>query len=306
MSREKCRENDILGVVMADAKTRGPGRGLGRGFDSLLPGNFDQTVLADPSERIQKLEITVVDPNPEQPRQHFDPEALKELADSIQQHGILQPLVVSPEGGRYRIIAGERRWRAAQIAKLKTVPAIVRTAKELEQLELAIIENVQRVDLSSLEQAVSIERLHQQFSTPYETIAKRLGKAHSTVVNIVRLLQLPEAAKTALQKHDISDGHARQILALKKQPELQLELLKLIVANGWSVRQAERYVTAHKEGVAEKADKSQRVETETPATKALSKRLSTPVHIKRMAKGGRLEITFKDDDHLDALLDSIK
>jgi ParB family chromosome partitioning protein len=263
-------------------------------------------VLADASERIQKLEITLVDPNPEQPRQHFDPEALKELADSIKQHGILQPLVVSPEGDRYRIIAGERRWRAAQIAKLKTVPAIVRTAKELEQLELAIIENVQRVDLSSLEQAVSIEKLHQQFSTPYETIAKRLGKAHSTVVNIVRLLQLPEAAKTALQKHDISDGHARQILALKKQPELQLELLKLIVANGWSVRQAERYVTAHKEGVAESAHKSQRVETETPATKALSKRLSTPVHIKRMAKGGRLEITFKDDDHLNALLDSIK
>lgn len=287
---------------MAGAKTRG----LGRGFDSLLPGSFDDSVLSDPSERIQNLDVSLIDANPDQPRQHFDPEALNELAGSIKQHGILQPLVVSPEGSRYRIIAGERRWRAAKLAGLKQVPAIVRTAKELEQLELAIIENVQRVDLSSLEQAVSIERLHQQFSTPYETIAKRLGKAHSTVVNIVRLLQLPDVAKSALEAHDISEGHARQILALKKQPELQIELLKLIMAHGWSVRQAERYVSAHKEGVAEKAEKAERADTETPATKALAKRLSTPVHIKRMAKGGRLEITFKDDEHLNMLLDSIK
>src|SRR3954469_18093404 len=135
---------------MAGAKTKG----LGRGFDSLLPGNFDETVLADPSERIQKLDASVVDPNPDQPRQHFDQEALEELASSIKQHGILQPLVVSPEGARYRIIAGERRWRAAKLAGLKQVPTIVRSAKELEQLELAIIENVQRVDLSSLEQAI--------------------------------------------------------------------------------------------------------------------------------------------------------
>jgi ParB family chromosome partitioning protein len=287
---------------MAVTKTKG----LGRGFDSLLPQSFDSSVLSDPSERIQKLDISVVDANPDQPRQHFDQEALNELASSIKQHGILQPLVVSPEGPRYLIIAGERRWRAAKLAGLKQVPAIVRTAKELEQLELAIIENVQRVDLSSLEQAVSIERLHQQFSTPYETIAKRLGKAHSTVVNIVRLLQLPDEAKFALETQAISDGHARQILALKKQPELQLELLNLITNNGWSVRQAERYVTAHKEGVGEAKDKTQRVDTETPATKALAKRLATPVHIKRMAKGGRLEITFKDDEHLNSLLDSIK
>jgi ParB family chromosome partitioning protein len=281
-------------------------RGLGRGFDSLLPGNFDETVLADPSERIQKLAISSIDANPEQPRQHFDQAALEELASSIKQHGIVQPMVVSPEGSRYRIIAGERRWRAAKLAGLKQVPAIVRSAKELEQLELAIIENVQRVDLSSLEQAISIERLHQQFSTPYEAIAKRLGKAHSTVVNIVRLLQLPDEAKTALESRDISDGHARQILALKKQPELQLELLNQILTHGWSVRQAERYVTAHKEGVGEKNSKTERVETETPATKALAKRLSTPVHIKRMAKGGRLEITFKDDEHLNSLLSSIQ
>lgn len=287
---------------MAGAKPRG----LGRGFDSLLPTDFDSSVLTDSAERVNKLDVTLIDANPDQPRQHFDEAALQELADSIKQHGIVQPMVVSPEGPRYRIIAGERRWRAAKLAGLKQVPAIVRTSKELEQLEIAIIENVQRVDLSSLEQAISIERLHQQFSTSYESIAKRLGKAHSTVVNIVRLLQLPDEAKTALESRDISEGHARQILALKKQPELQLELLHLIIDNGWSVRQTERYVTAHKEGVDEQAAKKERAETETPATQELSKRLATPVHIKRTAKGGRLEITFKDDDHLNALLDSIK
>jgi ParB family chromosome partitioning protein len=120
----------------------------------------------------------------------------------------------------------------------------------------------------------------------------------------VRLLQLPSEAKAALAEGKISEGHARQILALKSAPQSQAELLKLIVSNGWSVRQAERYVTAHKEGVAEQTDKHQRVATETPATKALAKRLDTPVHIKRMAHGGRLEITLKDDDHLSKLLDN--
>lgn len=287
---------------MANAKRTG----LGRGFDSLLPTDFDSSVLADPSERIHKIDVDQIDPNPDQPRQHFDAAALEELAASIREHGIIQPLVLTEDGKRYRIIAGERRWRAAKLAKQKQVPAVVRTAKELEQLELAIIENVQRVDLSPMEQAVSIERLHQQFSTPYEQIAKRLGKAHSTVVNIVRLLQLPEEAKQALAERKITEGHARQILALKNNAAAQAELLKLIIANGWSVRQAERYVTAHKEGVAESDhdSKSHRVQTETPATKALAKRLETPVHIKRMAHGGRLEITFKDDDHLAKLLDT--
>lgn len=290
-----------LCIDMAGAKQTG----LGRGFDSLLPQAFDSTILVEEHERIQKLPVELLDANPDQPRQHFDETALNELAQSIKQYGIVQPLVASPEGTRYRIIAGERRWRAAKIAGLRQVPVIVRTSKELEQLEIAIIENVQRVDLSALEQAISIERLHQQFSTPYEEIARRLGKAHSTVVNIVRLLQLPDAAKEALRDKDITEGHARQILALKNSPQKQAELLKLIITNGWSVRQAERYVTSHKEGVGEADKVHERVHTETPATKALSSRLSTPVHIKRMAHGGRLEITFRDDDHLSTLLQNL-
>src|SRR5450631_1850350 len=183
--------------------------GLGRGFDTLLPSSFDASLLVDEGERVQKLSVTVLTPNPDQPRTTFDQEALQELANSILQYGIVQPIVVSPQGNGYMIIAGERRWRAAQLAKLTHVPAIVRTSKELEQLEIALIENVQRVDLSALEQALSIERLHEQFNSSYDEIGKRLGKANSTVVNIVRLLQLPDAAKKALAGKKIAEGHAR-------------------------------------------------------------------------------------------------
>lgn len=280
--------------------------GLGRGFGSLIPENFDAGLLVEDTERVQKLGLEQLQPNPDQPRQHFDETALQELAASIEQYGIVQPLVVSPNSSGYTIVAGERRWRAAKLAGLKHVPALVRTSHELEQLEIALIENVQRVDLSPLEQAVSIERLHQQFNMGYEDIATRLGKAASTVVNIARLLQLPDEAKQALLKHDITEGHARQILALKGQPERQTELLALIIKYRWNVRQAERYVTSLKEGVAETAKVQERVGTETPATKALAKRLATPVHVKRMAHGGRLEITFKDDEHLAKLLKSLE
>ena len=280
--------------------------GLGRGFDSLIPKSVDTVTLFDDQDRIQKIAVSAIVPNADQPRTTFDKDALAGLAESIRQHGIIQPLVVTPHrAGKYSIVAGERRWRAAQIAKLDTVPALVRTTKELERLEIAIVENVQRVDLSPLEQAVSIERLHQQFSMKYEAIAKRLGKAASTVNNIVRLLQLPDAAREALKAGKITEGHARAILALKDSAEHQAELLGHILHQGWSVRQAEQYVVSVKEGFKEKAATKERMSTETPATKLLSKRLSAPVHIRRTAKGGRLEITFKSDDELDKILGSL-
>jgi ParB family transcriptional regulator, chromosome partitioning protein len=276
---------------------------LGRGFDALIPQDFDKSLLFDDHERIQKIPLEDLTPNPSQPRQHFDEQALADLADSIKQHGILQPLVVTPlKNNTYVIIAGERRWRAAQLAGLKKVPTVVRTTKELERLELAIVENVQRVDLSPLEQAASIEHLHQQFSMKYDDIAKRLGKASSTVNNTVRLLQLPEAARTALQNRRISEGHARAILALKDVPEKQDELLKSILKQGWSVRQAERYVVSIKEGYKETKATKQRMQTETPATKKLSKKIGVPVHIRRMAKGGKLEIAFRSDEELAVVL----
>lgn len=270
-----------------------------------MPQSFDSSLLLNEDERIQKVAHSNVRANKDQPRRQFDQVALNELAESIQKHGILQPIVVAPLGaGTYQIIAGERRWRAAAIAGQKQVPVIVRTLKEQQQLEIAIIENVQRVDLSPLEQALSIEKLHQQFGLPYDAIAKQLGKATSTVNNIVRLLQLPPAVQEALNNKTITEGHARAILSLKNVPDVQTQLLEAIVKNQWSVREAERFVTAHKAGHAEKAAK-QRVQTETPETIALASRLNTKVHVKRTAKGGRIEISFTDDEQLTAIISQL-
>lgn len=276
-------------------------RGLGKGFDLLIPTNFDETILTDVNDRVQKLFITDIQPNPDQPRRSFDKQALGELAESIKRYGILQPLIVSPKGDKYTVVAGERRWRAARLAGLKDVPAIVRVREELEQLEVALIENVQRVDLSALEQAVSIERLHQQFNFSYQSIAERLGKAHSTIHNIVRLLNLPPAARDALREGKITEGHARSILALKDNPEKQAELLNFIVTKNWTVRQAEQFVTSVKQG-AEIKKATRSTIAETPETNILGKKLNTKVTVKRTAKGGRLEIYYKSDDELDALL----
>jgi ParB family transcriptional regulator, chromosome partitioning protein len=280
--------------------------GLGRGFGSLIPQSFGAGLLVDEGERVQKLAVAQLAPNPDQPRTIFDEGALAELAESIKRYGVVQPLVASPKDDGYIIIAGERRWRASQLAGLKTVPVLVRTSKELEQLEIALVENVQRVDLSPLEQAVSIERLHQQFNLGYGEIAKRLGKAETTVHNIVRLLQLPEAARAALHNHEISEGHARQVLALKDMPDQQAELLNRIIQNGWSVRQAERYVSSLKAGVKEAKKTAERVSGDTPETKRLSKRFGTTVRIHRTAKGGRLEIGFANDEQLAKLLSDLE
>ncbi len=277
--------------------------GLGRGFDSLLPTDFDPSVLLDKSEQVHKLALASLTANVDQPRKAFDEVALNELAESIKRHGILQPLVVQPlDGGQYEIIAGERRFRAAQKAGLKTVPAIVRSAKAQERLEIALIENVQRVDLSPLEQAVSIARLHEQFNLPYAEVAQRLGKAETTVSNIVRLLQLPAAAQEALQAGRISEGHARAILALKGDTGHQQRLLELIEGQAWSVREAERYVTAIKQGAKTPAKATEKVQTTTPATEKLSQTLKTPVNIRRTARGGRLEIRFRSDQDLARIL----
>lgn len=271
---------------------------LGRGLDSLLPVNFDKALLHR-EERIQNLFIREVHPNPEQPRKHFDEQSIHELAESIKQHGLLQPIIVSPDkAGGYQIIAGERRWRAAKSAKITEIQAIVREKARLQQLEIALIENVQRVDLSPLEQAASIEYLHEQFNLSYQQIAQKLGKAAPTVNNIVRLLSLPPKATEALQMGHITEGHARAILALKGSPSLQQELLELILEHAWSVRQAEQFVTAQKEGLKTTKAIQQRAVKETPQTKTLSKKLGTKVTIHHTARGGRLEVHFKNDKEL--------
>jgi ParB family chromosome partitioning protein len=280
--------------------------GLGKGFEALIPKGFDKDLVVEGRERIEKVALENLSPNPDQPRKVFDDEGLRGLAESIKRHGILQPLIVTPlKDGKATIIAGERRWRAAKLAGLEKVPVIIRTTKQLERLEIALIENVQRVDLEPLEQAVSIEYLHQQFSMTYEDISKRLGKASSTVINIVRLIQLPEAAREALNAHKITEGHARAILAVRDFPGKQAELLSAIKKNGWSVRQAEQFVISVREGYRETAATKQRMKTETPQTKKLSKRIGAPVHIHRMAKGGRLVIGFGSDDELNEILKTL-
>jgi len=279
--------------------------GLGNGLSALIPKDISTDLLSDATEKVHHIALNFIEPNSAQPRRYFDKNYLEDLANSIREHGIIQPIVVSPkQNDKYQIIAGERRWRAAKLAKLKTIPAIIRTMEELERLEVAMIENVQRVDLSPIEQALGIEKLHQQFSLSYETIAKRMGKHISTVNNIARLLQLPPEAIDALNKKFITEGHARAVLSLKDYPEHQKYLLKSAIG-GWSVRQAERYVTSIKSGIKDAVEAKARVFTETPQTKELGKKLKTEVHIRRMAKGGRLEIVFNNDQDLDRIIDRI-
>jgi len=269
---------------------------LGRGFDSLIPTDLDISILQEDGIRIQKLPISDITPNADQPRQQFDKSELSGLTASIKKHGVLQPIIVvrSSSGNGYRIVAGERRWRAARTAGLEYIPSIVRSLKELEQLELTIIENIQRVDLSPLEQAMAVYKLQHQFSLTLETIAEKLGKAPSTVSNMARLLQLPEAARQALQEGKISEGHARAILALKGKPDKQHELLSCVLNNGWTVRQAEQFVVAAKKG-ANLAQAKGRTVSETTLTKELGQKLSRDVKIKYTAKGGQLIIHFKDE-----------
>ena len=277
--------------------------GLGRGFGSLIPEDFNTALLASEAERIEQIALENLRPHASQPRTVFEDSSLHELAESIRQYGILQPLVVVRNGDdTFTIIAGERRWRAARQAKLTQVPVIIRTHNDHEQLAVSLIENIQRVDLSPLETAVSIEHLHTQHNVPYSELAQRLGKAEATVSNIVRLLGLPAQAREALANKKITEGHARQILALSHDDLAQQTLLKMIVTHGWTVRQAEQYVVALKKGKIKAGEAQKRTSTETPETKQLTKRFNTPVHIKRTAKGGSITLRFTSDDELQRLL----
>lgn len=278
--------------------------GLGKGFGSLLPSDFDESILLDKDERVQKILIQDIIADPNQPRKSFDPSAIDELASSIKTYGILQPLVVIQSDDKYIIVAGERRFRAAKKAGLENVPALVRSLEELERLELSLIENVQRVDLSPLEQAKSIARLNQQFSLTFQEIAKRLGKAHTTVVNTTRLLQLPDFAIQALETGKISEGHARSVLALKELPDRQRDLVNHIVKDGWSVRRAEQYVQDVKAST-QSNKKSVSVLPDHPLAKSISTQHKAKVRIQETKKGGKIQLTFDTKDDLDSFLKRI-
>jgi ParB family chromosome partitioning protein len=282
-------------------------RGLGRGFDSLIPTQlleeeFDPTQKQDEQvSQLRTLKLDDIVPNPHQPRRTFDEVALEELADSIREHGVMQPIVVTRQADGYELVAGERRWRASRLAGKTDIPALVRSFDDQKKLELALIENLQREDLNALEIATAYLKLQQQFNLKLEEIAKRAGgRGVSTVSNTLRLLALPKEAKTALIERQITEGHARQILAIK-EPEVQQELLELIIKNEWSVRKAEQFVVGYKEGEKSREKAVAKVKTETPATQNLGKRLKTQVSVKHMAHGGRLIIEFKNDEDLDRI-----
>ena len=279
-------------------------KGLGRGIDVLIPTDFDAAILEEDKNRVQSLLITDIKPNPDQPRRQFSQPELQELTASVKRHGVLQPIIVVRAENNYQIVAGERRWRAAKSAGLKDIPAIVRSLEELERVELSLIENIQRVDLSPMEQAMSVYKLQHQFNLELEKIAEKLGKAPSTVSNMARLLQLPDDARQALEAGKISEGHARAILALKGDETKQAELLRYILDNKWTVRQAEQYAVGAKKGSSSQKAKA-RASQESDLTNELSKKVGRPVKVKHLAKTVQLVIEFKSEQDLEHIANKL-
>lgn len=226
------------------------GKGLGRGFDSLIPTDlvdeeFDPTSQEDAKvSKLVELDIEEVVRDEEQPRRNFDKAALEELADSIREHGVLQPIVVIKSGKKYQIVAGERRWRASQLAGKTTIPAIVRTLDAQNKLELSIIENAQREDLNPIELATAYVKLKEQFNLQNDEIAKRVGKSPSSITNTMRLLKLPDEAKKAMQEHHLMEGPMRPLIT--QDPETIHEILPKMIEEGWSARKVEQYIAEHK------------------------------------------------------------
>lgn len=285
-------------------------KGLGRSFDSLLPTEllneaFDPTASEDDKvSELRYMAIADISPDPDQPRKTFEQDTIDELAHSIKQHGVLQPLVVTPGKKGFLIVAGERRWRASKLAGLEKVPVLIRTLTDQHKLELALIENLQRQNLNSLETATAYLKLRDQFNLKLEEISERVGgKSLGVISNTLRLLGLPEPAKKALIEQKITEGHARQILALDNS-DMQQQLLDSIIKEGWSVRRAEQFVIGYKRGQGSKKTTvaRQAVQTETPLTQKLAHKLDTPVKLKTTAKGGQLIISFKDENDLKRII----
>lgn len=271
-------------------------RGLGRGLDALIE---------KAEEPVHTLPVASLRPNRFQPRTSFDETAIEELAESIRTQGLVQPLVVTPEGeGTYAIIAGERRWRAARRAGLESVPVVVRqVADDRELLELALVENLQRSDLSSIEEAEAYLALQEKFGLSQEEIATRVGKGRPTVTNALRLLRLPEEVQELLRGGQLTGGQARPLLTLET-PEEQIELALRAVREGLSARQIERLVAAPKEPPKKKPPQPVEVHT-AAAQEKLTRRLQTRVEIRRRGKGGLLQIHFHSEEELMRLYDAL-
>ncbi|UKK47739.1 ParB/RepB/Spo0J family partition protein [Prevotella sp. E9-3] len=290
------------------------GRGLddignGRGLDALIDTS---EVRPQGSSNLNEIPISQIEPNPEQPRHEFDETALNELAASIQMMGIIAPITlrqVAPD--RYQIIAGERRWRASQLAGLTSIPAYIRTVEDENVMELALVENIQREDLNAIEIALAYEHLAETTGMTQEKISERVGKSRTAVTNYMRLLKLPAQIQMALKNHEIDMGHARALLALDS-PSMQLKLFKDVQKNQYSVRKVEEMVQMLKSGedvqLAHKkiASKAQLPQRFNEAKKQLSDLLQSKVQLTCSPKGkGRISIPFESEEDLERILKAI-
>lgn len=269
-------------------------RGLGRGLDALLSGTKDGDF-----EPVRELPIEKIYPRADQPRKIFEEDSLQELASSIREHGILQPVLVRSVDNRYEIIAGERRWRAAQLAGLSNIPVIVRDIDEQQAAEISLIENIQRDDLTVVEEAKAYKQLAEQFGYTQEVIADKIGKSRAYVANTLRILNLPGEVLQMLEKGELNAGHVRPLLALPT-PEQQLAAAREIVANKMTVRQVETKM------------KSKRIKLDIPVDKPvelidiqekLQQHFATRAMVTRQGKGGKIEIAFYSDEDLERILE---
>nr|WP_233577779.1 ParB/RepB/Spo0J family partition protein [Paracoccus yeei] len=276
-------------------------RGLGRGLSALM-ADVDLIPSEKPAPR-QVVPVEQLTPNPDQPRRSFAPEALQELAASLRNRGMLQPLIVRPhpsDRGLYQIVAGERRWRAAQIAQLHEVPVIVRDLNDTEVLEVAIVENIQRSDLNAIEEAASYRQLMDRFGHTQEKLAEALNKSRSHIANLMRLLNLPDQVQAWLREGKLTAGHARALVTASNA----VDLARKVIERNLSVRETEELVRRQAEGA---AAKSRRPQSEKDAdTRALEGDLSAHLKMKVAIKhagqdGGQLVISYKDLDQLDRL-----
>jgi ParB family chromosome partitioning protein len=285
-------------------------RGLGRGLDALLGGTTaatleDEAVKVD-SRELQHLPLDLIQRGKYQPRRDMDPSALEELANSIKAQGVMQPIVVRPiGGGRFEIIAGERRWRASQQAGLDRIPAMVREVPDEAAIAMALIENIQREDLNPIEEAVALQRLQQEFELTQQQVADAVGKSRATITNLLRLIALPEEIKTLLSHGDLEMGHARALLGLPL--EQQVEGARHVVARGLTVRQTEALVRQWLNSKERPAEKAKADPDINRLEQRLAEKLGAPVQIKHSQKGkGQLVIRYNSLDELQGVLAHIR
>lgn len=287
-------------------------RGLGRGIDSVIVSNHEE-IQAEEEKSTKKaqdmVDINLVEPNREQPRKTFNQERLEELAESIKEHGIVQPLIVIKKEDYYEIIAGERRWRAAKIAKLKKIPVIVKDYTPQEAMEVALIENIQREDLNPIEEALAYQSLIEEYDLKQAEVAERVSKNRSTITNVLRLLNLTPEVQDLLIEEKIQSGHARALLGLDKEADQKM-LAKKIVAERLSVRQTEQLVKTLNEGKKPKKKKDskelQRAAGYKKYADTLSKRIGTKVSIKRKSDHtGKIEIDYHSLEDFERIYDLI-